>query len=51
MQTDTKPEVAEHCRIGAAKAEGNRPIKVKLRKRDAVMDVLSNVALFGQGDC
>ena len=42
LQTDTKPEVAEYYRIGAAKDEGNRPIKVKLRKRDAVMDVLLN---------
>ena len=40
QQIEITPDVAEHYRVGTVKAGSNRPIKVKLRRPDTVMEVL-----------
>ena len=40
-QIEVQPEVVEQYRIGTGKAGSNRPIKVKLRRPDAVREVLT----------
>ena len=45
-QIDVQPEVVEQYRIGTVKAGSNRPIKVKLRRPDAVREVLPGAKMW-----